>query len=100
MVESIQSSQFAKLRVLSGQTQTASQPATANQADIGPKAVEKVTLHESSITTLVADLKEKGPPFDMEKVSRIKEALAEGSYPIDRGKLADRLFQDLHSMAY
>lgn len=99
MVDSIQSSQMAKLRVLSGQTPAASQPAAAAQLDNGPKAVDKVALNGSSMTTLVAELKEKGPPFDVEKVTRIKEALTMGNYPVNRDQLSDQLFQDFQAMA-
>lgn len=98
MVDSVHSSQMHKLRILPGQAQGPAQSTGAGQADGGTKAVDKVTLHSSSLGTLVADLKEKGPPFDLEKVSRIKQAIAENSYPVDRDRLADHLVQDFRAM--
>ena len=98
MVESIPSSQMAKFRVLPGQSQATGQTTGSAQAESGPKAVEKVTLHMSAMTELVADLKGKGPPFDLEKVSRIKQALSENNYPVNRDQLADHLVQDFRAM--
>lgn len=100
MVDSIQSSQIAKLRVLSGQQQAAT-PATAtpNKAEFTTKMAEKITSLDSSVTTVVSELKQKGPPFDTEKVSRIKEAVAQGTYPINREALSDKMFQSFQSFA-
>lgn len=99
MVDSIQSSQMAKFRILPGQAQGPAQSTGASQSDGGTKAVDKVTLHSSSLGTLVAELTDKGPPFDLEKVSRIKQAISDNSYPVDRDKLADHLVQDFRAMS-
>ena len=98
MVDSIQSSQMAKFRVLPGQAQGPAQ-STGAAASGGTKAVDKVTLHSTSLGTMVADLTEKGPPFDAEKVSRIKQAIADNSYPVNRDKLAEHLVQDFRAMS-
>lgn len=39
-----------------------------------------------------------GPPIDLEIVSRIKEAISEGKYPIDLDKITESLFQDFVKM--
>lgn len=44
--------------------------------------------------SLPAELAESGPPMDLEIVKRIKEAIAEGKYPIDLEAITDSLFQD------
>jgi len=42
---------------------------------------------------------EKGPHFDVERVDRIKQAVAEGRYPIDRQRIADSIFQDYAALS-
>ena len=32
-----------------------------------------------------------GPPVDMDKVAAIRAAIAEGRYPVDAGKIAERM---------
>jgi negative regulator of flagellin synthesis FlgM len=98
MVDSIQSPHMAKFRILPGQAQGPAQSTGAGQSADGTKAVDKVMLHSSSLGTLVADLTEKGPPFDAEKVSRIKQAISDNNYPVDRDRLADTLAQDFRAM--
>ena len=40
----------------------------------------------------------KKPPIDMESVSRIKEAIAKGEYPIDLDAVADMLLDAFKEM--
>lgn len=40
----------------------------------------------------------EGPPFDLVAVARIKDAIREGNYPIDRDRIADRLFQSYYEL--
>ncbi len=98
MVLPISSSHMAKLRPLAAETQTQARPATSG-ADIAPKAVDRISLHGSPVAGMVAGIKEQGPPFDAEKVTSIRQALAAGSYPVDRDRLADQLSQDLYAIA-
>ena len=41
----------------------------------------------------VKDMAEK-PPLDIEAVGRIKEAIANGTYPIDLDQISDQLFEN------
>lgn len=54
---------------------------------------DSVTLSEAA-QAMPAELKESGPPMDLEVVKKIKDAIAEGKYPIDLEKITDSLFQD------
>lgn len=59
-----------------------------------PKAAgDSVTL-SAAAQTVPAELKEAGPPMDLEIVKRIKDAIAEGKYPIDLEKITESLFRD------
>ena len=48
---------------------------------------------------LAESLAEKGPHFDVERVDRIKQAVAEGRYPIDPQRIADSIFQDYAALS-
>ena len=45
----------------------------------------------------VKDMAEK-PPVDIEAVGRIKEAIANGTYPIDLDQISDKLFENYLEM--
>jgi negative regulator of flagellin synthesis FlgM len=45
----------------------------------------------------VKDMAEK-PPLDIEAVGRIKEAIANGTYPIDLDQISDKLFENYLEM--
>ena len=45
----------------------------------------------------VKDMAEK-PPLDIEAVGRIKEAIANGTYPIDLNQISDKLFENYLEM--
>lgn len=75
----------------------ASGAATAG-AGLAPAAApriagDSVTL-SAAAQTVPAELKEAGPPMDLEIVKRIKDAIAEGKYPIDLEKITESLFRD------
>lgn len=57
-----------------------------------------VSLSEAASTQMGAQLAEKGPPFDLETVAKIKEAIAEGRYPIDTQAIAESLFSGYADM--
>jgi negative regulator of flagellin synthesis FlgM len=61
-----------------------------------PSAVpaEKATADVSSLESkvAVADMA-KTPPIDIEAVTRIKEAIAQGKYPVDLDQVADHLVE-------
>ena len=53
---------------------------------------ESVTL-STAAATLPGELK-SGPPIDMEIVAKIKDAIAEGKYPIDLEAITESLFEN------
>ncbi|ESW61944.1 MAG: FlgM, negative regulator of flagellin synthesis [Rhodobacter sp. CACIA14H1] len=61
-------------------------------AAVPPSAGDSVTLSQTA-QALPEELK-GGPPMDLTIVARIKEAIAEGRYPIDLEKITDSLFEN------
>ena len=60
-------------------------------------AVDTVDLSGSLPTATLADFTKK-PPIDVESVSKIKEAIANGEYPIDLDAVADMLLDAYKEM--
>ncbi len=48
---------------------------------------------EQVIATPAARLAQQGAPIDVEKVNRIKAAIASGNYPVDADAIADRMVE-------
>ena len=61
------------------------------------RAVDTVDLSGSLPTATLADFNKK-PPIDFESVSKIKEAIANGEYPIDFDAVADMLLDAYKEM--
>ena len=59
--------------------------------------VDTVDISGSLPAATLADFTKK-PPIDMESVSRIKEAIAKGEYPIDLDAVADMLLDAFKEM--
>ena len=59
--------------------------------------VDTVDISGSLPASTLADYTKK-PPIDMESVSRIKEAIAKGEYPIDLDAVADMLLDAFKEM--
>ena len=59
--------------------------------------VDSVDVRGSIPTTTLADFT-KSPPIDVEAVSKIKEAIAKGDYPIDLDAVADMLLDAYKEM--
>jgi negative regulator of flagellin synthesis FlgM len=55
-----------------------------------PKGVD-AGRSEAAVPNPVAELVAQGAPVDMDKVSRLRAAIAEGSYKIDPQAIADRM---------
>ena len=60
-------------------------------------AVDTVDLSGSIPAATLADFTKK-PPIDVESVSKIKEAIANGEYPIDLDAVADMLLDAYKEM--
>ena len=67
---------------------TSAGPAPAS----GPAPADEVMLSDSAALSMGETLAAKNPPFDLETVSRIKQAIAEGRYPIDTQAISESLF--------
>ena len=97
MVEPINTSQARPRIVRPGEdTGIASgSPSAAGKTNLtaATPAGDSVSLSPAA-QTVPAELKEAGPPMDLEIVKRIKDAIAEGKYPIDLEKITESLFQD------
>jgi negative regulator of flagellin synthesis FlgM len=69
-------------------------PAQSSQAaaETAPaaKPEDSVKLTESA-RALAAAAKDQAPAIDTKRVEQIRQALADGSYRVDAGKIADRL---------
>lgn len=81
------------------QTDAATPNASAGQA--GTDAIrptpasagaDGVELSQRASVNMGEHLAIEGPPFDLETVARIKEAIAEGRYPIDTRAISESLF--------
>jgi negative regulator of flagellin synthesis FlgM len=98
MVDPINTSNAARMRLQTVQTDgTAGAPGAAQQGQ-PVSAVDQVHLSDTASTRITERLAENGPPFDAARVSRIREALAEGQYPVDPQRITDSIFQDYSAL--
>ncbi len=63
---------------------------TPDSAKVVPAARDTVKVSEAASPQLVSQLS-ANPPIDSEAVSRIKNAIAEGKYPVDVDLISDAL---------
>ncbi len=65
----------------------------------GKSSVESIDVKADSVKLAVADMA-SNPPIDVEAVAKIKDAIANGKYPVDLDKISDMLmdaYRDLKS---
>lgn len=98
MVEPINTSQ-GRIRSLKagddvGLSQAGTNPASVPATPAAARASGDSLTLSASAQAVPAELKEAGPPMDLEIVQRIKDAIAEGKYPIDLEKITESLFRD------
>ncbi len=98
MVDSINTSNAAKLRLNAYQADGAAKAPAGSRPPASVGSVDSVTLSDAVSVHLAEGLAEKGPPFDLERVTRIKQAVAEGRYPVDPGRITDAIFQDYNAL--
>ncbi len=100
MVNSVSSTDpRARLQKISSD-QTGPNPGKTGQVQGAAPAASVDQVELSQAAQALPGGKEVGPPFDLEIVSRIKEQIAEGRYPIDLEAITESLFdsyQDLMS---
>jgi negative regulator of flagellin synthesis FlgM len=104
MVESVSNTLAGRLRMPSlgegaGKTAGASAAPQGGPSAAPVGAVDAVELRQAMSVQLAESLAEKGPHFDVERVDRIKQAVAEGRYPIDPQRIADSIFQDYAALS-
>ncbi|MDB2323945.1 flagellar biosynthesis anti-sigma factor FlgM [Alphaproteobacteria bacterium] len=63
---------------------------TADSKSVAPAARDTVKVSDAASPQVVAQLSQN-PPIDSEAVSRIKNAIAEGRYPVDVDLISDAL---------
>lgn len=98
MVDQVNSSNGAKLRLQSVQTggTTVGQNAATNAGAV--KAIDTARLSDSASVEMIKTLASNGPPFDADNVVRIKQAISEGRYPLDPQRITDSIFQDYSAL--
>ena len=70
---------------------------TPDPAKVAPAARDTVKVSEAASPQLVSQLS-ASPPIDSEAVSRIKNAIAEGRYPVDVDLISDALMDAYRDM--
>lgn len=58
-----------------------------------PAKVSSETASEAaqSVSTPAARMAAQGAPLDMERIARVKQAIASGNYPVDPEKIAEKM---------
>lgn len=98
MVDSVHTSGAARLRPQSTQTQQVGNGPQASHHDNPVSAADSVALSDMASMQMAETLAAKGPPFDAARVNRIKQAVADGNYPVNPARIADVIFQDYSAL--
>lgn len=86
-----------RAQVVKTEAQAPTKPAVATPAPVAStSAAEEVQL-STSAARLPKGM-DVGPPFDLQTVKRIKEAIADGNYPINVEQISDALFENYRDM--
>lgn len=64
---------------------------TAQPRATAPVAPAASAIAEETVTSPAARLAAQGAPVDLDKIARIKAAIASGNYPVDPEKIADSM---------
>lgn len=97
MVDSVSNSTRAKVQTLTAEASNLGVRLPTRSTRTAPAgATDAVSL--SATAAALPKALEMGPPFDLESVSRIKTAIAEGKYPIDYDRISDSLFESYREL--
>lgn len=99
MVEPV-STAVARMRTLRDTDSQSAVSRSGGMAQVPAKA--GATADQVMISAGAANMPQElksGPPVDLEIVKRIKEAIAEGKYPIDLQAITDSLFESYRDLA-
>jgi negative regulator of flagellin synthesis FlgM len=70
---------------------SASAAASAEGAAATPRNGDQLKLTDSAQALQMAARQQETPPIDTQRVEQLRRALADGSYKIDAGRIADRM---------
>ncbi|MBO6867910.1 MAG: flagellar biosynthesis anti-sigma factor FlgM [Pseudomonadota bacterium] len=103
MVDSINTSLSARARLQQVKADATDRagisPAGAGAGSVLPAGdADSVTLSQAASLQVGETLAAKGPPFDLELVAKIKEAIEAGRYPVDAQAITDSLFEGYTDM--
>ena len=65
-------------------------PGASKSEKVSPVGTDTVKVSEAAPSQLMAKISQN-PPINSEAVSRIKDAIAEGKYPVDLDQISDAL---------
>lgn len=71
--------------------------ATSGASTTAPAGAADEVMLSSTAQQMPPGL-DKAPPFDLASVSRIKQAIADGNYPIDLDSITDSLFESYRDL--
>ncbi|HZX71406.1 MAG TPA: flagellar biosynthesis anti-sigma factor FlgM [Rhodanobacter sp.] len=70
---------------------SASATASADGTAAAPRTGDQLKLTDSAQALQMAARQQETPPVDTQRVEQLRRALADGSYQIDAGRIADRM---------
>ncbi len=74
-----------------GRIELARSPAGQGAAATAPAGSPDASGRSASLGSMVADLVALGPPVENDKVSALRQAIAEGRYRVDPDAIAERM---------
>ncbi len=74
---------------VNGSATTAASP--ADSASAAPKAGDQLKLTDSALALQEAARTGDAPAIDAQRVERLRQSLADGSYKVDAGRIAERM---------
>jgi negative regulator of flagellin synthesis FlgM len=78
----------------------AARAAASQRVSVLPKPMASRPIGSPSLTNTVRDMASDGPPVDSTRVAAIRTAIAEGRYPVDPQKIAQKMIElDLGPLA-
>ena len=85
MIKSVGQASSAAVEAAKLRETAQSRPAPAVSADAAPVKAETVS------TTPASRMAAQGAPVDLARVTRVKQAIASGNYPVDPDKIAEKM---------
>ncbi|WP_426700507.1 flagellar biosynthesis anti-sigma factor FlgM [Rhodanobacter sp. Col0626] len=82
---------FTQATGSSGNGSTATATAPAGSAAAAPKTDDQLKLTDSALALQQAARPDDTATIDPKRVEQVRQALADGSYKIDAGRIADRM---------